>query len=156
MVEVLEAHREHARLLDLLTRAFEGERELRESHQRLEEFAGQVSHELQGPVSSIQVVLEMLHERDPVLADADLSFLVERGLRSSGRMRETIVDLMDYATLGGALSPTKIDLTELARDAVEDLGLDLGAGRIVVGELGPPTRPPRRCGRSSPTSSRTP
>src|SRR6478735_605518 len=136
VVEVLETHREHARLLDLLKRAFEGQRELRESHQRLEQFAGQVSHELQGPVSSIQVVLEMLHERDAVLADDDLSFLVERGLRSSGRMRETIVDLMDYATLGGALSPTKIDLTEVARDAVEDLGLDLGEGWIVVSELG--------------------
>ena len=136
VVEVLETHREHARLLDLLGRAFEGERELRESHQRLEEFAGQVSHELQGPVSSIQVVLEMLRERDAVQTDPDLSFLVDRGLRSSGRMRETIVDLMDFATLGSALSPTKIDLTDLARDAVEDLGLDLGEGRIVVGELG--------------------
>jgi signal transduction histidine kinase len=136
VVEVLESHREHARLLDLLARTFEGERELRQSHQRLEEFAGQVSHELQGPVSSIQVVLEMLHERETVLGDADLSFLVERGLRSSGRMRETIVDLMDFATLGGTLSPTKIDLTEVARDAVEDLGLEVGDGRIVVGELG--------------------
>ena len=136
VVEVLETHREHARLLDLLKRAFEGQRELRESHQRLEQFAGQVSHELQGPVSAIQVVLEMLRERDAVLADDDLSFLVERGMRSSGRMRETIIDLMDYATLGGALSPTKIDLTEVARDAVEDLGLELGEGRIVVSELG--------------------
>jgi signal transduction histidine kinase len=78
----------------------------------------------------------MLRERETVLADANLSFLVDRGLRSSARMRETIVDLMDFATLGGTLSPTKIDLTEVARDAVEDLGLDLGDGRIVVGELG--------------------
>ncbi|MCW2847452.1 MAG: cph1 3 [Marmoricola sp.] len=83
---------------DLLERAFDGHRELRASHDRLDESAGQVSHELQGPLASVDLVLEMLAEKEAVRADSELTFLVSAGRRSVGRMGETILDLMDYAT----------------------------------------------------------
>ena len=57
---MLESHRKHNKLLDVLERTFDGHRELRASHERLDEFAGQVSHELQGPLASIELILEML------------------------------------------------------------------------------------------------
>jgi signal transduction histidine kinase len=51
-------------------------------------------------------------------------------------MGETILDLMDYATLGGALAPTLIDLTAIARQVLEDLGQLLGEARVDLAELG--------------------
>jgi signal transduction histidine kinase len=136
VVEVLETHRSQNSLLDLLERAFDGHRELRASHERLDEFAGQVSHELQGPLASIHLVLEMLEENATVRTDPELGFLVSRGLRSADRMRETIVDLMDYATIQGNLSPLSIDLTDVAREVLEDLGQQLTEAHVDLGELG--------------------
>jgi signal transduction histidine kinase len=136
VVEVLETHRNQNNLLDLLERTFEGQRELRSSHERLDRFAGQVSHELQGPLASVDLVLDMLGEKEQVRADPELGFLVAAGQRSVSRMGETILDLMDYATLGGQLSPEMVDLTALAREVIEDLGHLLDDAHVDLGELG--------------------
>jgi GAF domain-containing protein len=84
VVEVLETHRKHNALLGVLERTFHGHRELRASHARLDESAGQVSHELQGPLAAIRLTLEMLDEKDTVRADSELAFLVASGRRSAG------------------------------------------------------------------------
>ncbi len=136
VVEVLETHRSQNKLLDLLERAFDGHREMRASHERLDQFAGQVSHELQGPLASIALIFQMLEEKESVRADQELGFLIAAGQRSAGRMEETILDLMDYATLGGQLSPELADLSVLAREVVEDLGQVIGEAHVDIGDLG--------------------
>ncbi|MET0997111.1 MAG: ATP-binding protein [Marmoricola sp.] len=137
-VEVLESRRRHLDMKDALAELADGSRELRRSNEHLAAFAGQVSHDLQGPLSAVTMALQMLveeHQDDPEPAPQTDVMLVTRALSGAQRMRRTIAGLMDFAAIGGTLEAVPLDTATLVADAVADLAPRLGRCEIVVGSL---------------------
>ncbi|WP_299056720.1 HAMP domain-containing sensor histidine kinase [uncultured Nocardioides sp.] len=106
-------------------------RALEVANARLVDFAATVSHDLRGPLSTVQMALGMLEEQEAARAgdDPGEAFgsrdLLNRARRSAERMSTTIGHLL--------AEPRPADLDDLrptswlrvAADAVEDLGQDL-------------------------------
>jgi signal transduction histidine kinase len=98
VVDVLELSLRTRRLAETLA-------QVEESNQRLASFAGQVSHDLKSPLTSVTMSLELIRDQLAGGADVkDAQWLVERALRGSERMALLIDDvLVDLeAALAGA------------------------------------------------------
>ena len=132
-----EAARGLALLADRVVDALELElasRRLRElearlgtSHERLAHFAGQVSHDLKNPLTSLSLSLEALELEvtDPYLVDT-----VARARRGVDRMDDLISNLLAYASEGTASEGTRPgnDLVDLGAEL--SLALDDLTGRV--------------------------
>jgi signal transduction histidine kinase len=68
---MLEARRQHEEMQGSLAELSDVERELRRSNEHLAAFAGQVSHDIQGPLATVVMALQMLEED---LEDAAVPF----------------------------------------------------------------------------------
>lgn len=108
------AERERTQLIEDLTRTV-----------RLNDmFAGIVGHDLRGPLSTIvmagQLLLGYVDQPKPVRT-------IERLLNSADRMQRMISQLLDFARAradgGIELDRRPIDLTEVARDVIEEVRL---------------------------------
>ncbi|GAA5151564.1 hypothetical protein GCM10023340_30580 [Nocardioides marinquilinus] len=123
-----------ARIVDVLELSLRS-RQLAESNQRLQTFAGRVSHDLKTPLTSLSMSLEMVREQLSDGADpAVLEGLLERALRGSARMAAMIDDVLAFATLGGGLQTEEVALDDVLDEAVADLD---GRLRGVEVERGP-------------------
>ena len=80
---------------------------LSSSNERLAHFAGQVSHDLKNPLTSISLSLETL-ELD--IDDPDLLDTVARARRGVDRMTDLINDLLQFAQQGAAPGEDAVDL----------------------------------------------
>lgn len=133
--------------LELRTRELEQARqELERSNGALTAFAGQVSHDLRSPLTSVRMSIDLIEEQLETAdaASADTSAERVRSLlgRASGgadRMQALIDDLLAYARLGGQLTREAVDLGRLVAEVREDLAVPLTGAELVVGEL--PTVP---------------
>jgi signal transduction histidine kinase len=87
------------------------------SEAKVREFAADASHELRTPLTTIRGYSE-LYEQGAVDADEAM----RRISAESERMRRLVEELLELARLdkGSALSPERVDLAALARDAVAD------------------------------------
>lgn len=95
---------------------------LRADNESLRAFAGQVSHDLRAPLSTMTLSLELLgvglaQGWEP----SDLEPVLARALRGATRMRGVVENLFVHAT-GAPASPHPVDLGSLVEDAREDLG----------------------------------
>lgn len=134
IVDILEL-RLRTRELETTVEKLTGARnELRRSNEQLGMFAGQVAHDLRGPVSGLSASLGLL--RDEFLdADADATWLLERALSSTTRMNTLIGDMLAYASIGGRPSMSAVDLNEVAGRVREDLVTDLAEVQLDTGSL---------------------
>ncbi len=132
-VSVLEMHRKEVELAGTVDRLADSHRELHASNESLEAFAGQISHDLQAPLTAVEVALELLE--DEVRLEGDAQTLVDHARSGVRRMQRSITDLLDFA-VAGSVSPTvPVDLDEVVRTVLTDLGPALAEAQVEVGPL---------------------
>lgn len=123
------------RVVDVLELSLRS-RQLARSNERLSTFAGRVSHDLKSPLTSVSLSLEMLRERLAAEQGAeDAVWLLERAISGSRRMAALIDEVLEYASLGGAMSVEPVDLDELVGDVVSDLSGSLAGVDVVRRDL---------------------
>ena len=138
---VLEEHQSRAlgvladRIVDVLELALRG-RQLAASNDRLSHFAGRVSHDLKTPLTSISMTLQLIQEQ---LAESGTSdeteWLIDKALKGSDRMASMIDGILAYATEGGSLERTHVDLEAVVADVLVDLRSELAGVSTSVHDL---------------------
>lgn len=135
VVDILELSLRSRELAATLAEVEAMRRQLERSNERLASFAGQVSHDLKTPLTSISLSLAVVREELPVGTDPGTLSLLDRAVSGSGRMAALIDDVLAYAQVGGTLRHDDVDLTRLVRDVRSDLGERLGGAVVDVGQL---------------------
>ncbi|WP_126662286.1 ATP-binding protein [Haloterrigena salifodinae] len=112
--------------------------ELRESNERLEQFAYAASHDLQEPLRMVSSYLELVDRRYGDELDDDGEEFLEYAIDGSVRMKEMIDGLLEYSrvdTQGEQFEP--VDLAEVVANVREDLQLQIDETdtSIETGEL---------------------
>ncbi|GAB3553282.1 hypothetical protein GCM10027404_25430 [Arthrobacter tumbae] len=102
-------------------------RELSRSNELLAEFAGRVSHDLQGPLTSIRGFAEMLEDDAAIPAGSDSRAYLERIGASAGRMTSMIEELLAFARSNGALRVQPVSLASTVRAVQDDLAAAISA-----------------------------
>ncbi len=143
VVDLLELRLRAHDLEETVAELIEARDELRRSNEALGIFAGQVAHDLRGPLTSVGLSLEMLQQEVGDLGD-DESWLLARALASTARMDGLIGNMLSYASLGGRPGLVEVDLAAELRSSLEDLqgaltGVELTAGELPVVQ-GDPTQ----------------
>jgi signal transduction histidine kinase len=119
--------------LELASRRLgEANARLTTANDRLEHFAGQVSHDLKNPLTSVSLSLEELEldVTDPYHLDT-----LARARRGVDRMNAMINDLLAFASQGAAPGDELVDLGAELDSALDDLAGRLGTRPVAVGEL---------------------
>jgi signal transduction histidine kinase len=115
-------------------------RELRQSNERLESFAGQIGHDLRNPLTAVAGFIE-LAAMDPNLAESPhAAYALERAEAAATRMGSMIGDLLAYARLGGP-KPHRdhLDVGEIVAAVLEDLDTVITeSGATVTSEIDAP------------------
>jgi signal transduction histidine kinase len=125
VVDVLELELASRRLSEANAR-------LSTSNERLAHFAGQVSHDLKNPLTSISLSLETL-ELD--IEEPDLLDTLARARRGVDRMTDLINNLLEFAQQGRAPGDDVVDLAAEMRSALDDLAGRIAREQVDVGEL---------------------
>jgi signal transduction histidine kinase len=142
-VNAMEMRREHATMTSLLASLAGGSRELRRSNEHLAAFAGQVSHDVQGPLAAVLMSLQLVDEEvaageEPGAAPVSpevVAKLLRTAMSGAQRMRATVAGLMDFAVLGGRLEVVPLDTRRLVEEVLDDLSARRGRTEVVVEEL---------------------
>nr|WP_235019734.1 PAS domain-containing sensor histidine kinase [Natrialba sp. INN-245] len=98
------------------------ERELKESNERLEQFAYAASHDLKEPLRMVSSYLQLIERRYAAELDEDGEEFLEFAIDGAERMRGMIEALLEYSrveTQGDPLEP--VDLDRLLEDVQKDL-----------------------------------
>lgn len=132
IVDVLELGRRTRELTQALEESSRLRDELRTSNERLSSFAGSVSHDLAGPLSTVTLALGQLEDEleTPGSPPAAMSRWVATGLRGADRMSSMIAEYLAFARLGGDLQLRPVGVEEVVVEACLDLGLDPEAGPV--------------------------
>jgi signal transduction histidine kinase len=110
--------------------------ELERSNERLASFAGQVSHDLKTPLTTLSFALQLLREEyDEGGVGPDSMGLLDRAINGSVRMADLIDDVLDYARLGGTLKATEVDLGFVLGEVLDDLAPELADAQLDIGPL---------------------
>lgn len=110
--------------------------EMRASDERLAAFAGQVTHDLKTPLTTMSLSLELIRdELEDGAAPEDVLPLIIRALRGSARMSAMIEDVLVFARIGTSIDPAPVDLSKVADDVVADLGDTVADADLVIGDL---------------------
>ncbi|KRE94638.1 hypothetical protein ASG76_09495 [Nocardioides sp. Soil774] len=125
VVDVLELELASRRLGQLNLR-------LNTSNERLAHFAGQVSHDLKNPLTSVSLSLEALEMEvtDPYHVET-----VSRARRGVDRMSGLISNLLEFATQGAAPGEDVVDLAAELDSALDDLAGRLPRDAVRAGAL---------------------
>lgn len=135
IVDILELSRRTRALNDSLERMEEMRDELVRSNEHLAAFAGQVSHDLRNPLSTVAMSLYLLQEElddEEVPAGAST---VERALRGTKRMQALIEDLLAFARVGGSLRREDVHLAAEVPVILADLAGALRGADVTLGDL---------------------
>lgn len=116
--------------LELTTRELARVNErLATSNERLGAFAGQVSHDLMNPLSSITMSLEMAQDAARGLPRdhrQPLGQLLDRAGRGAGRMDSMVRGLLEFARGGADPILHPVDLGRVVEEVIEDLHVSAG------------------------------
>lgn len=109
---------------------------LERSDERLAAFAGQVTHDLKTPLTTMSLSLELIRDELEDGASAeDLVPLITRALGASARMTRMIEDVLAYARLDTSIERVPVDLARVVAEVVADLDGQLDGISVQVGEL---------------------
>ena len=118
---------------DLAKRAVE----LEAANKELEAFSYSVSHDLRAPLRHIVGYAELLQRHASSLLDDKSNRYLKMILESSKRMGNLIDDLLAFSRIGRAeAKKTSVNLDQLVREVVAELGQDTG-GREIVWKIEP-------------------
>ena len=112
--------------------------ELARSNRELEQFASVAAHDLQEPLHSIQVFLDLLRVKYGAVLDEDGRRYLDRVKKAAGRMQQLVQSLLVFSRIE---SQDTGEEPVVLRDVVEDILSDLGAhveelqAVVQVGEL---------------------
>ena len=134
VVDLLELRLRAHELETTVAELTEARDELRRSNELLGIFAGQVAHDLRGPLTSVGLSLEMLQQELTDLG-VDQKWLIQRALASTTRMDSLIADMLSYASLGGRPEFRRVDLQASLEDTLEDLHGSLSGAEVVGHDL---------------------
>ncbi len=96
--------------------------ELRESNERLEQFAYAASHDLQEPLRMVSSYLQLIEQRYADELDSDGEEFLAFAIDGAERMREMIDGLLAYSRVESQGDPfERVDLDEVLSNALEDL-----------------------------------
>ncbi len=104
------------------------------SNERLDDFAGQVSHDLQNPLGAISTSLRMAQDvttRAPGPHQTQLTGLLSNAGRCADRMTVLIDNLLQYARSGASPARSPVDLRVVVETVLEDLH-DMTAGYTIT------------------------
>jgi signal transduction histidine kinase len=121
VVEVLDLRRAQRRLRRTVAELDDTRAELARSNEHLAAFAGQVSHDLRGPLTGVIGFVEVLAKLPTVAADETAMKFVQLAAASGRRMSGLLEDLLAHARVGGTLRPVPLELGDLLREAADDL-----------------------------------
>ncbi len=111
--------------------------ELERSNTELEQFAYVASHDLQEPLRKISSFAELLQRRYAGRLDADADRFIRYIVEGAGRLRQLIVDLLNYSRLGrGGLALSDVDVGQLVDRVLDVLHPRIAESGAVV-EHGP-------------------
>lgn len=115
--------------------------ELIRSNELLTQFAGQVAHDLKGPMTTVRMTVGMLGQLEAVRADPLADTLLDRVEGAGRRMDALINGFLALATLEAAIERTPVDLAAMLEEVLADLSaslvhheLRLGTLPVVVGD----------------------
>lgn len=109
----------------LVAKLSEANQLLENRNSRLDEFTGSVAHDIRGPLGSINMRLEYLHDVYAEKLDERFSKIIKSSLSSSRNLIDIVQAMYEYARLGVAsLKFEEIDLREFICDVIEDLNVD--------------------------------
>lgn len=101
-------------------------RELEQSNEQLETFAGQISHDLRNPLTALSGFIEIAADSPELENAPEAAAALARAESAADRMAAMISDLLDYARLGGSTPRhDDVDLEEVARAVLDDLDVAL-------------------------------
>lgn len=125
VVDVLELELASRRLTEANDR-------LSQSNERLAHFAGQVTHDLKNPLTSISLSLEALEMEvtDPYQVDT-----VARARRGVERMTDMISHLLEFASQGTPAGDAEVDLAREMATVLDDVAGRIPRGSVSVGDL---------------------
>ncbi|GAA0972108.1 Phytochrome-like protein cph1 [Nocardioides aquaticus] len=137
VMDVLELALRNRELVHALEHVEAMRTELLTSHDRLAAFAGQVSHDLKTPLSSVSLSLGLIREQ---LAGGggsaeELDWLVTKAGDAAGRMSALVDDVLAFAQVGGSELHQDVDLAEVLGEVLDDVGSRLDGGEVLVGPL---------------------
>lgn len=130
MLEILA--RQAVQLLELQRRTLQLKRaltEVRESNAKLAEFAGRVSHDLRGPLTTMLGYVEMAGEE--VDGDHPAAEYLQIIGASGHRMLAMLEDVLTYSRMGGSIQRQWVSLHTVAAEVAKDLGLSFGPGAVL-------------------------
>lgn len=134
VVDLLELHLRSEELALAVADLESARQELQRSNEHLTAFAGQVSHDLRGPLTAVSTSLMMLAD-DIGTQSSDSDFLVTRALSGATRMQSLIDGLLSFARVGGELRREPVDLVTAVRTIQQDLAVDLVGATVEVQDL---------------------
>jgi signal transduction histidine kinase len=103
---------------------------------RLAAFAGQVTHDLKTPLTTMSLSLELIRdELEDGAAAEDLLPLLSRALGASTRMNTMIEDVLAFARLDTSIDPVPVDLAKVAEAVVAGLDSPMEGVDLTIGEL---------------------
>ncbi|WP_246999702.1 sensor histidine kinase [Halosolutus gelatinilyticus] len=98
------------------------ERKLKESNERLEEFAYAASHDLQEPLRMVSSYLQLIEDQYADDLDEDGVDFIEFAVDGADRMRDMIDGLLEYSRVEAEGDPFQpVDLNAILRDVLADL-----------------------------------
>ena len=122
VTDLLELRRRTSQLESSLAELTRTRDELRRSNDHLAAFAGQVSHDLRTPLTSILAYAELLAEEPVVASDPEVAPLTGQLVKASLRMATMIEEVLAYAQVAGQLRLVETDLEVLVANVINDLG----------------------------------
>jgi signal transduction histidine kinase len=122
VTDLLELRRRTSQLESSLAELTRTRDELRRSNEHLAAFAGQVSHDLRTPLTSILAYAELLAEEPVVAADPEAAPLAGQMVKASLRMATMIEEVLAYAQFAGHLRLVETDLEVLVANVINDVG----------------------------------
>jgi signal transduction histidine kinase len=123
-------------LAGMLAEVDEMRAELERSNERLASFAGQVSHDLRTPLTSLMLSLSLIQEHVAAgETGPELDYLLSRAVNGSSRMVSLIDDVLEYAKLGGTLKSVEVNLWQVMQDVITDLESELEGVDLEIEQL---------------------
>ncbi len=113
-------------------------RDLAAANDGLKKFAHIASHDLQEPLRKIKQCGDLLKTEFRDKLDGDAIFCLDVRRDSTDRMRRLMRDILNFShSMNAALSRTKLDLGEIAREVLAEFDLKTRESQAVVtvGEL---------------------
>ena len=108
-------------LAELNKQLDERNQELQHSNAELQQYAYVSSHDLQEPLRKISLFIQRIERQDYAILSDNSKRLFEKISEATERMRESLRDLLDYASLGREVEFEPVDLNLVINGILKDL-----------------------------------